>query len=212
MASSFDRMGVVQASERRGCRRAQPWSRQNAYTHYCELLHKRRSPSQVVPFCTSCAASPRQSTNPTLLKIGQSQAIIQDGPSGKIETDCSGASRRCLTSSGKPKADRNHAAIKAPISRSSPHFGHGAFLNTILSGVKIISSCHVLPQSGHSNFRGRLETLGCITLFDDPRRKKVGFFAFSCYPVRSRSAFPFPAGLLHLFGSTPLVQSLPHES
>jgi hypothetical protein len=106
---------------------------------------------------------------------------------------------RARNSSGKPKADRIHAATEPPTSRSSPHFGHDGFLNTILSGVKTISSCQVLPQSGHSNFSGRI---CCITIFDDPRREKVGFFAPSCYPVRSRSASPFPARLLHLFGST----------
>ena len=87
-----------------------------------------------------------------------------------------------------PKAGRNHAAIEEPTSRSSPHFGHGGLLNTILPGVEIISSCHVLPQSGHSNFRGRIETLGCITVFDELRRKKVGFFAFSSSWSRKRNA------------------------
>jgi hypothetical protein len=51
---------------------------------------------------------------------------------------------------------------RRPNFRSSPQFGHGCFWNAILPGVRVISSCHVLPQLWHSNVKGRMDTLGCM--------------------------------------------------
>src|SRR5689334_4444812 len=67
---------------------------------------------------------------------------------------------------------KNHAAIERSDFPFLPHFGHGGFLNTIVPLVKKISSCHVLPQTGQSNFRGEIEMVVCITGFDDRRREK----------------------------------------
>src|SRR5262249_26861023 len=86
------------------------------------------------------------------------------------------------------QAPRTHAATESPNFLSSLHFGHGGSLNTILPRMKIISSCHVLPQSGHSNFRGRIESLGSITVFDDPKTEKVSLFASSSYWSGKRNA------------------------
>jgi len=73
-----------------------------------------------------------------------------------------------------------HAAIERSDFPFLPHFGHGGFLNTIVPVVKKISSCHVLPQTGQSNFRGEIETVVCITGFDDRRREKSRrLFAFN---------------------------------
>src|SRR6266852_2973127 len=75
-----------------------------------------------------------------------------------------------------------HAGIERSDFPFLPHFGHGGFLNTIVPVVKKISSCHVLPQTGQSNFRGEIETVVCITGFDDRRREKSPPFCVSIFP------------------------------
>src|SRR5215472_8831562 len=58
-----------------------------------------------------------------------------------------------------------HAAIEPSDLPFSLHFGHGGFLNTIVSGVKKISSCQVLPQTGQLNTSAEMEMVRGIYRF-----------------------------------------------
>jgi hypothetical protein len=111
------------------------------------------------------------------------------------------STRNCC---GTPKTVRSHAAIERPKFLSSLHFGHGGFLNTIFPGVTKISSCQVLPQSWHANFRGTTETVGCITGFDDRSWQKVAAFSVIISGVQSGhlSAPTMPRGAPRAGGVT----------